>query len=118
MTHLASERLDRAVNVRVLLEPRARRERLAALGAGVAPRAHVVRANVPLKVAGVSKHLLAVLAGEAPELAVDHLVPEQVGSPRKGLGAVVAAVLVRLVAVAFDHVVVQSKSDREYVLKL
>ncbi len=45
---LAAERLDRAVDVRVLLQPRARGEGLAALGARVAPGPDMVRSYVTL----------------------------------------------------------------------
>ena len=112
VSHLASEGLDGAVDVRVLLQPRARREGLAALGAGVAPGAHVVGADVALQVRRVGEDLLAVLAGEAAELAVHRLVAEEVGPPRERLGAVVARVLVRLVAVALHHVLVQSALNK------
>ena len=98
--------------MRVLLEPRAGGEGLAALGAGVAAGAHVVGADVALQVGGVGEDLVAVLAGEAAELAVHRLVAEQVGPPRERLGAVVARVLVRLVAVALHHVLVQPEGGR------
>lgn len=45
------------MDVLVLLEARGGGEGLAAVGAGVGPRPHVLRADVPLEVAGVRKHL-------------------------------------------------------------
>ena len=102
------------MDVRVLLQPRARRESLAALGTGVTPGAHVVGANVALQVRRVREHLLAVFAGKAAELAVHGFVAEEVGPPRERLGAVVARVLVRLVAVALHHVLVQSAGRRDF----
>jgi hypothetical protein len=54
---LATERLDGAVDVRVLLQPGAGGERLAALGARVAAGAHVVRADVALQVARIREDL-------------------------------------------------------------
>lgn len=41
----------------MLLEAGRGGEGLAAVGAGVRPRAHVLRADVPLQVAGVREHL-------------------------------------------------------------
>ena len=96
------------MDVGVLLEAGGGREGLAALGAGVAAGAHVVGADVALQVRGVREDLLAVLAGEAPELAVHRLVAEEVGPPRERLGTVVTRVLIRLVAVVLHHVLVQS----------
>ena len=55
---LTCKGLDTAVDVLVLLEARGRGEGLAAVGAGVGPRPHVLRADVPLQVAGVREHLL------------------------------------------------------------
>jgi hypothetical protein len=104
---LAAERLHRAVDVGVLLEPAGRGKGLATLGAGVAAGAHVGGADVALQIAWVCEDLVAVLAGEAAELAVDHLVPKEVGAPSEALVAVFAHVLVRLIAVALHHVLVQ-----------
>lgn len=42
----------------VLFKARGGGEGLATLGAGVSPRPHVLRADVPLQVAGVCEHLL------------------------------------------------------------
>jgi hypothetical protein len=71
---LTAERLHRAVDVRVLLQAARGGKRFAALGTGVAAGAHVGGADVALEVAGVGEDLVAVLAGEAAELAVEHLV--------------------------------------------
>lgn len=54
---LALERLDRRVDVRVLLEPGRGRERLPALGTGVTAGSHVVGADVPLKVRRIAEDL-------------------------------------------------------------
>ena len=108
---LATERLDRAVDVCVLLEAAGGGEGFAALWTGVAARAHVRGADVSLQVAGVREDLVAVLAGEPPELAVHHLVAQQVGAPGEPLAAVLAHVLVRLVPVVVDHVLVQAASE-------
>lgn len=53
----ALERLHAAVDVRVLFQAGTRRERFAALGAGVAPRAHVMRSDVPLQIRRVREDL-------------------------------------------------------------
>lgn len=45
------------MNVGVLLQPGAGRERLAALGARVAPRAHVMGSDVTLKIGRVREDL-------------------------------------------------------------
>lgn len=47
----------------MLLEARRRGERLAAVGAGVGPSPDVLRADVPLQVAGVREHLLRLWGG-------------------------------------------------------
>lgn len=47
----------------MLLEARRRGERLAAVGAGVGPSPDVLRADVPLQVAGVREHLLRCVWG-------------------------------------------------------
>ena len=65
---LTSERLDRAVNVSVLLKARAGGERFSALRAGM------VRPDVALQVAGIGKHLVAVFTGEPAVLPVNHFV--------------------------------------------
>ena len=104
---LAAEGLDGAVDVGVLLEAAGRGKGLAALWACVAARPHVGRADVALQVAGVREDLVAVLAGEAAELAVHHLVAQEVGAPGEALAAVLAHVLVSLVPVALHHVLVQ-----------
>ena len=109
--HLAPERLDRAVDVGVLFESAGGGKGFAALGTGVAARAHVAGADVSLQVARVGKHFLTVLAGEPPELAVDHLVAEQVGPPGEALGAVLADVFVGVVPVVLNHVFVQSEME-------
>lgn len=54
---LALERLHAAVDVGVLLQPGAGRERLAAFGARVAPRAHVMGPDVALKIGRVREDL-------------------------------------------------------------
>lgn len=54
---LALERLDRRVDVRVLLEPGRGRERLPALWAGVTAGSHVVGADVPLEVRRIAEDL-------------------------------------------------------------
>lgn len=110
---LAAEGLDRAVDVRVLLEAGGGGEGLSALRAGVAAGADVVGADVALQVARVGEHLVAVLAGEAAVLAVVHLVAEQVGAPREGLAAVLALVLTVLVAVSLNHVVVKPEKGNQ-----
>ena len=58
----------------VLLQTAGGGECLPTLWAGVAPRPHVTGPDVPLQVARVSEHLVAVLTGEPPELPVHHLV--------------------------------------------
>lgn len=54
----------------MLLEPRGRGEGLPAVRAGVRPRAHVLRADVPLQVAGVREHLRRQTLCLAPALCV------------------------------------------------
>lgn len=46
------------MDVLVLLEARGRGERLPTVGAGVGPGPDVLRADVPLQIAGVCEHLL------------------------------------------------------------
>ena len=77
VANLAPERLDGAVDVRVLLQPARRGEGLAALRAGVAPGPDVRGPDVALQVARVGEHLVAVLTREPPELPVNHFVTEQ-----------------------------------------
>jgi len=108
---LATERLHRAVDVGVLLEAAGCGKGLATLGAGMAAGAHVGGADVALEVAGIREDLVAVLAREAAELAVEHLVAEEVGAPGEALAAVLAHVLVRLVPVALHHVLVQPDTE-------
>lgn len=55
--HLALERLDRRVDVRVLLEPRRCRKCLSALGTGVTASADVMRPNVSLEIRGIGEFL-------------------------------------------------------------
>lgn len=57
--HIASERLEAAVNVGVLLEPAGGGEGLPALRADVVPAAQVLGSNVPLEVAGVGEDPVA-----------------------------------------------------------
>ena len=65
MADLAAERLHAAVDVLVLLETTRRGEGLAALGARVRARAHVLLPDVPLEARRVREGLGAVLAVEA-----------------------------------------------------
>ena len=74
VTNLTPERFDGAVNVSVLLQSTRRGECLATLGAGVTPGAHVTRPDVPLQVARVGEHFVAILTREPPELSVNHFV--------------------------------------------
>ena len=97
----------------VLLQAAGGGERLPALGAGVAAGAHVVGADVALQVGGVGEDLVAVLAGEPPELPVHHLVSQEVWSPGESFIAVFTDILVRLVSVTLDHVLVQSTKSRQ-----
>lgn len=55
--HLALERLDRRVDVGVLLETRRGRKGFATLGAGVTARTDVVGADVPLEVRRIGEKL-------------------------------------------------------------
>ena len=71
---LTSERLDRAVNVSVLLKARAGGERFSAFRAGMASSPDMVRPDVALQVAGIGKHLVAVFTGESAVLPVNHFV--------------------------------------------
>ena len=75
----------------VLLQAAGGGKSLSALGASVAAGPYVLRANVPLQVAGIGEDLVAVLAGELQIAAVLLLVPQQVGLPVKGFRALVAA---------------------------
>ena len=54
---LALERLDRRVDVRVLLEAGRSRERFATLRTGVTTGSHVVGADVPLEVRRIAEDL-------------------------------------------------------------
>ena len=112
---LTAERLDAAVYVRVLLQPTTRGKSLSTLRTGVASGPHVAGADVPLKVARVREHLVAVLTREPPELTVNHFVTEQVWSPGKAFIAMFADILVSLVAVAVYHVFVQAANKRHNV---
>ena len=97
------------MDVGVLLEAAGRGKGLAALGTGVAAGANVRGPDVALKVARVREDLVAVLAGEPAELAVDHLVAQEVGPPGEPFAAVLAHVLVGIIAVVVHHVLVQPK---------
>ena len=108
VAHLAPEGLDAAVDVGVLLEAGGGGECLAALWTGVAPGPHMRGPDVPLEVAGVSEHFVAILAGKPPELTVNHLVSEQVWPPGETFVTVFTKVLVRLIPMVFYHVLVQS----------
>ncbi len=107
----ASEGLDGAVDVCVLLQPRAGGEGLAALGTRVAAGAHMRGPDVALQVRRVCEDLFAVFTREPAEFAVNHLVAQEIGAPREALGAVVARVRARLVAVRVDHMVVQAEEE-------
>ena len=106
---LAAERLDRAVDMRVLLQARARGKGLATFGARVAPGPHVVCPDVTLKVARIGENLVAVFARKSTILSVNHFVPEKIWSPGKTFGAVLARVLTSVVTVSFHHVIVQAE---------
>jgi hypothetical protein len=106
---LATEGLDGAVDVRVLLQAGAGGERLAALRTRVASSADVVCSDVTLKVARIGEDLVAVFAGKPAVLAVNHFVSEKVWPPGEALGAVLALVLTAVVTVGLHHVVVQSE---------
>ena len=108
VAHLAPEGLHAAVDVGVLLEAGGGGECLAALRTGVTPGPHMRGPDVPLEVAGVSEHFVAILAGKPPELTVNHLVSEQVWPPGKTFVTVFTKVLVRLIPMVFYHVFVQS----------
>ena len=115
VAHLAPEGLHAAVDVGVLLEAGGGGECLAALWTGVTPGPHMRGPDVPLEVAGVSEHFVAILAGEPPELTVNHLVSEQVWPPGKTFVTVFTKVLVRLIPMVFYHVFVQSiKRKKKY----
>lgn len=116
VAHLAPEGLDAAVDVGVLLEAGGGGECLAALWTGVTPGPHMRGPDVPLEVAGVSEHFVAILAGEPPELTVNHLVSEQVWPPGETFVTVFTKVLVRLVPMVFYHVLVQSKNRNKILL--
>ena len=106
---LAAERLDRAVDMRVLLQARARGKGLATLGARVAPGPDVVCPDVTLKVARIGENLVAVFARKSTILSVNHFVPEKIWSPGETFGAVLARVLTSVVTVSFHHVIVQAE---------
>ena len=110
--NLASERLHAAVNVRVLLQPAARGKCLSTFGTSVAASPHVARANVPLQVAWVGEHLVAVFAGKSSELSMDHLVPKKVGSPCETLIAMFTHIFISFVSVAVHHVLVQAEDEK------
>ena len=113
---LTAERLDAAVYVRVLLQPTARGKCLSTFGAGVAASPHMAGADVPLKVARVRKHLVAVLTRKSPKFSVDHFVSKKVRSPCEALIAVFAHIFLCLVSVAVHHVLVQTEEriDKEW----
>ena len=113
VANLAPEGLNTAVDVCVLLEPGGCGECLSTLWTGVTPGTDMRGPDVPLEVAGVSEHLVAVLAGEFPKLTVHHLVSEQVWPPGKSFVAVFTKVLVRLIPVVFYHVLIQSEKRNE-----
>ena len=117
VAHLAPEGLHAAVDVCVLLEPGGGGECLATLWTGVTPGPDMRGPDVSLQVAGVSEHLVTVLAGESPELTVHHLVSEQVWPPGKSFVAVFTKVLVRLIPVVFYHVLIQSGKRNENIFK-
>ena len=106
---LATEGLDRAVDVRVLLQAGAGGERLAAFRTRVASSADVVCSDMTLKVARIGKNFVAVFAGKSAVLAVNHFVSEKVWPPSEALGTVLALVLTAVVTVGLHHVVVQSE---------
>ena len=108
VAHLAPEGLHAAVDVGVLLEAGGGGECLAAFWTGVTPGPHMRGPDVPLEVAGVGEHFVAILAGKPPELTVNHLVSEQVWPPGKTFVTVFTKVLVRLIPMVFYHVFVQS----------
>ena len=74
--NLAPEWLHAAVDVRVLLETAAGGERLATFWTGVAPCTYMGRPDVPLKVAWVREHLVAIFARKSSKLSMDHFVPK------------------------------------------
>ena len=117
VAHLAPEGLHAAVDVCVLFEPGGGGECLATLWTGVTPGPDMRGPDVPLQVAGVSEHLVTVLAGESPELTVHHLVSEQVWPPGKSFVAVFTKVLVRLIPVVFYHVLIQSGKRNENIFR-
>ena len=114
--HLTAERLDAAVYVRVLLQPTTRGKSLSALRTGVASGPHVAGTDVPLKVARVREHLVAVLTRKSPKFSVDHFVSKKVRSPCEALIAVFAHIFLCLVSVAVHHVLVQTEEriDKEW----
>lgn len=73
-THFTFERLDRTVDMRVLLETRAAAKGLSALRTWVAAGASVIGADVSGQVGRVGENAVAVLAGESAEFAVNSLV--------------------------------------------
>lgn len=73
------------------------------------PSSDVRGPDVPLEVAGVSEHFVAILARESPELTVNHLVSEQVWPPGEPFIAVFTKILVRLISMVFYHVLVKSR---------
>ena len=79
------------------------------------PSSDVRGPDVPLEVAGVSEHFVAILAREPPELTVNHLVSEQVWPPGEPFIAVFTDILVSLVPVALYHVFVQAANKRNIV---
>ena len=118
VAHLAPEGLHAAVDVCVLLEPGGGGECLATLWTGVTPGPDMRGPDVSLQVAGVSEHLVTVLAGESPELTVHHLVSEQVGPPGKPFIAMFANIFICLISMILNHVLVKSKTKKNSFLFL
>lgn len=102
-TCLATERLDAAVDVRVLFQAGRGGECFAALRARVRPRADVLRADVSLEVGRVGEDLLARLAHVATRLVVRDLVTDEIALPVVDFGTLVTLVLAFAAARVFGR---------------
>lgn len=71
------------------------------------PGTHVVRSYVSLQVARISEDFVTIFTREPAEFAMNHFVSQQVGAPRKSLGAMLAGILAAGMTMSIDHVVVQ-----------
>ncbi len=106
------------MDVGVLFEAARGRECFPALRTSMASGANMIGPYVPLQIAWIGENLVAILAGEPPELSVNHLMPEQVRPPCERLRTVVTGVLASGMAVSVHHVLVEVIEVVEHLLAL